>query len=1116
MNEQSDLAIDVGVAMQKLNRQLARVEGDFQKAALRQERNFLKANEKIARDFDRLAKSANASLSQIQLPGLGGLGGALAGFVSARELVRMTDTWTDLSSRVGLAVGNMEKAPEVMARISEMARRTYSSLEATAESWLANATALRELGMSTGESLDFTEALNNALVVSGAKAQRAASVQDALAKAMALGALSGDQLNTVIASGGRVAELLAAELGVNVNQLRKIGGEGKITGEVIDRALRGNLALLREEAEAMPATISDGFLLLKNAVLEYVGSADEGIGASGRLAAALVFLADNIDLVVAAGGVLAGRVLGPAMLGLLTGLAGALRTAGAAMLSTAGSAGAATAALTGLRAALAFFGGPVGLVLAGLTALPLVTTSSAERVDRLKGASSEAAEALDAFAEASARAKTEQQELGGAMTAATEQMLAQSRAALQAARERLRSEIAAAEQDALGGGLNPLNVSEVNLVRSSYLRQGEKYGGVFQEIVDLMTAVETGSRSLASVSSRLEQIAGAGDEAVEAVAELRDAVADGRDSAQAERQLLRLAQSMGGFDRELARVRAAAGTDGAADAFEALAYAMETTAAAGYQLRGSDAATRLRENAAEADRASISLEATEEALRGNIDAAQELMQQGNPLQGIEDGANAARTAVVSLKDAMEALPSEIKARVSGLENAGDGVTASAALLRQFEGFRATPYWDVNANRVGFGSDTITLSDGTVQKVTQGMRVSVEDANRDLIRRIGEFQGVIRGQIGSATFDGFNPAQQAALTSIAYNYGSLPDRVAAAIRTGNDQSIVTAIASLQDHNDGVNRDRRLAEASIFAGGVGVESAAQRQEAEAARARAEADRAASAAAKETADALKEAASVRADLLAGAQRQVDDQLFELNMIGKTAAEQARLRAEYLLTNEARAAGIDLTERIAGSERTYAEAISATAAQIGQYVAEQERMARAIEATAERQEFMNQMQDNLKNGLLDAIVAGNSFSDVLANVAQMLARAALQAALFNEGAFATPGGGGGLLGPLFSSIFGGFRASGGPVAPGRSYVVGERGPEVFAPKVPGTIVPNHALGGGRMELVLHAPQGFSAEQMEAVGNISLRVADQRLGQFAERALPGHIQRSLRDPRKV
>jgi hypothetical protein len=49
-------------------------------------------------------------------------------------------------------------------------------------------------------------------------------------------------------------------------------------------------------------------------------------------------------------------------------------------------------------------------------------------------------------------------------------------------------------------------------------------------------------------------------------------------------------------------------------------------------------------------------------------------------------------------------------------------------------------------------------------------------------------------------------------------------------------------------------------------------------------------------------------------------------------------------------------------------------------------------------------------------------------------------------------------------SGISGGlnFRAAGGPVAPGGSYIVGERGPELFTPSSSGNITPNHAMGGG------------------------------------------------------
>ena len=49
-----------------------------------------------------------------------------------------------------------------------------------------------------------------------------------------------------------------------------------------------------------------------------------------------------------------------------------------------------------------------------------------------------------------------------------------------------------------------------------------------------------------------------------------------------------------------------------------------------------------------------------------------------------------------------------------------------------------------------------------------------------------------------------------------------------------------------------------------------------------------------------------------------------------------------------------------------------------------------------------------------------------------------------------------------VISNVFGGARAMGGPVSPGKSYLVGERGPELFTPSGSGNIVPNSAMGGG------------------------------------------------------
>jgi len=59
--------------------------------------------------------------------------------------------------------------------------------------------------------------------------------------------------------------------------------------------------------------------------------------------------------------------------------------------------------------------------------------------------------------------------------------------------------------------------------------------------------------------------------------------------------------------------------------------------------------------------------------------------------------------------------------------------------------------------------------------------------------------------------------------------------------------------------------------------------------------------------------------------------------------------------------------------------------------------------------------------------------------------------------------------IGSAIDSAFGGFRAAGGSVQAGKSYVVGEKGAEMFVPSSNGTIVPNGGMGGGTINITVN-----------------------------------------------
>jgi lambda family phage tail tape measure protein len=105
---------------------------------------------------------------------------------------------------------------------------------------------------------------------------------------------------------------------------------------------------------------------------------------------------------------------------------------------------------------------------------------------------------------------------------------------------------------------------------------------------------------------------------------------------------------------------------------------------------------------------------------------------------------------------------------------------------------------------------------------------------------------------------------------------------------------------------------------------------------------------------------------------------------------------------------------------------------------------------------------------------------------------------------------GGGSMAAPSYGSgVFSvsGARASGGPVDAGSTYLVGEKGPELFTPGQAGSIVPNHALSGGNtvvnVSLVEDSSKAGQIDQKQNGSGVDLVAY---VTQIAKRAVAGDL----------
>jgi len=201
------------------------------------------------------------------------------------------------------------------------------------------------------------------------------------------------------------------------------------------------------------------------------------------------------------------------------------------------------------------------------------------------------------------------------------------------------------------------------------------------------------------------------------------------------------------------------------------------------------------------------------------------------------------------------------------------------------------------------------------------------------------------------------------------------------------------------------------------------------------------------------------------------------------RRAGEQLGLSGEQLDAFVQR--GVDAANRVVRPNQTFGEGIRAGAGIKPGQPEDTFEFALGQGIAQEGMKFFDDLLKTLNDVAAGTAKAGEAFLklglDFAKAIAMMIAKeAALRAirAAFNY-FFPSPAPTGGGITPG-GNAFGGFRAGGGPVSAGMSYIVGERGPEWFTPSAAGAITP---MGGGANLVINNNAPGVIVSQEEIDG---------------------------------
>lgn len=213
---------------------------------------------------------------------------------AVRDLAALSGQMQELQGRVGLVAADTVGTAQAMSDLTDVAMRTFTSLQATAGAYARLGIVTKEVGVSHDELITVIQGLNDSLRISGASAKEAQATMLQFAQALGAGALQGDEFRSFAEASPRGLKVLADALGVTTGALKEMSKQGELTRDVLIDAFITQAPTLRAEAEKLPITIGRAWENVRTAFAVLVADFEAGVGIFGDIAEAFSLIASKL------------------------------------------------------------------------------------------------------------------------------------------------------------------------------------------------------------------------------------------------------------------------------------------------------------------------------------------------------------------------------------------------------------------------------------------------------------------------------------------------------------------------------------------------------------------------------------------------------------------------------------------------------------------------------------------------------------------------------------------------------------------------------------------------------------------------------------------------------
>lgn len=215
-----------------------------------------------------------------------------------QQILKLADAYVTLTNRVKVATNGAAFSGQILDRVFKIANNARAPVAQLAFLYQRISVASDELGASQEDVLKFVNATGQALAAQGGTTAEAAGSLIQLSQALGNANIQAQEFNSLVDGAFPLVQAAARgidEAGNSVSRLRGLIIKGKITNEQFFKGILSQADSLEAAFARTTPTIAQGFVVLTNAMTQFIGEADSGLGVTSLIASSLLTLAFNLD-----------------------------------------------------------------------------------------------------------------------------------------------------------------------------------------------------------------------------------------------------------------------------------------------------------------------------------------------------------------------------------------------------------------------------------------------------------------------------------------------------------------------------------------------------------------------------------------------------------------------------------------------------------------------------------------------------------------------------------------------------------------------------------------------------------------------------------------------------